>query len=185
MLFPVIYIYIVGKIIQIVKHCETEGDLRSSSDHQDQSKVDGRNEQPVENKQRGMVGAKSGADDQSVPPAGREWEASQNEQQTEQSAQLSPQSFTEIIDNSTLEHSGTVGQSKQPVPVEQSGMVSQDQQGEMSGADDQASRNKQQTEQSGEAAKESSQHNYMYLLDPPQTMYKFLKTAPSRTSQIL
>ena len=118
-----IHLYIVGKIIQIVKHSETEGDLRSSSDHQDQSKADGRNEQPVENKQtveqRGMVGAKSGADDQSVPPAGPEGEASQNEQQTEQSAQLSPQSFTEIIDNSTVEHSGTVDQSKQPVPVEQ------------------------------------------------------------------
>ena len=68
---------------------------------------------------RGMVGEKSGADDQSVPPAGREGEASQNEQQTEQSAQLSPQPFTEIIDNSTMEHSGTVGQRKQPVPVQQ------------------------------------------------------------------
>ena len=70
-----------------MEHRETEGDLKSSSDHQDQSKADGRNEQPVENKQTveqsGMVGAKSGADDQSVPPAGREGEASQNERLTE------------------------------------------------------------------------------------------------------
>ena len=89
-----------------MEHRETEGDLKSNSDHQDQSKADGRNEQPVENKQTveqsGMVGAKSGADNPSVPPAGREAEASQNERQAEQSAQLSPQSSTEIIDNSTV-----------------------------------------------------------------------------------
>ena len=75
------YTYIVGKIIQILKHSETEGDLRSSSDHQDQSKTDGKNEQNKETvEQRGMVRAKSGADNQSVPPAGREGEASQSEQ---------------------------------------------------------------------------------------------------------
>ena len=110
-----------------------------------------------------MVGAKSGADHQSVPPAGQEGEASQNERQTEHSAQLSPQlspqSSTEIIDNSTVEHSVTVSQSKQPVPVELSGKVSQGQQGETSGADDQASPNEQQTEPSGEASqrKQSAQ----------------------------
>ena len=125
-----------------MKHSETEGD------HQDQEgRSDEQNKQTVE--QRGMVGAKSGADDQSVPPAGREGEASQNEQQTGQSAQ--------IIDNSTMEHSGTVSQRKQPVPM--GGMVSQGQQGETSGADDLASQNKQQTEQSGEASqrKQSAQ----------------------------
>ena len=74
-MFPVIHTYIVGKIIQIVKHSETEGD------HQDQDgRSDEQNKQTVE--QRGMVGMKSGADDQSVSPPGQEGEASQNEQQT-------------------------------------------------------------------------------------------------------
>ena len=114
-----------------MEHSETEG------------KVDGRNEQPVENKrtveESGMVGAKSGADDQSVPPAGREGEASQNEWQTTVNTTLlsPPQKSLTIAQWSTVQ----VNQSKQPVPVEQSGMVSQGQQGEISGADDQASPN--------------------------------------------
>ena len=131
-----------------MEHSETEGDLESSSDHQDQSKADGRNEQPVENKQTveesGIVGAKSGADDQSVPPAGREGETSQNEQQT-----------------AKANRERQVEQMIKPAQMS----------------------NRQSRVEN--PAKESSQHNYMYLLSPLQTMYKFLTIAPSWTSQIL